>query len=137
VTNILTLHPKDGIELLAVEVPEEMAEPHFYRVNNESIMFKWKDVVHPLNPYDVIKVDHYRGDLELYKWPEFIATTKTITEEQAKELTGTFSEGYNDYCDSKKLTYLLYAKDSLLSFIRFKGGNPDKNTYAILKRNNQ
>lgn len=41
-------------DIWAIEVPDEIIEPHFYRVNNEAIMFKWKDVKHPLNPKDIV-----------------------------------------------------------------------------------
>jgi hypothetical protein len=124
---------------IAVAVPTKIANPHFYRVNNESIMFKWDDVEHPMNVHDVVCVDRYYGNLEEYKWPQFLFTTDGVTEEQAATLVLRLNNGvYHDYaigsfdpCDELAECYLS-SVDSLKNLIRSKG-LPEGN-YAILKK---
>lgn len=120
----------------AVEVPDKIDNPNFYRVNNESIMFKWGDVDRPLNPHDVVRIDKYSGDLKDYKWPVFLFTTATATEEELKPLDyilqhNNFKEWFIDFCN--RLTYFFNRKDSLESLLLSKKLNPNKN-YAIIEK---
>lgn len=122
--------------ILAVPVPDEIKNAHFYRVNNESIMLKWDDVKHPLNIYDVVRVDKHYGDLEDYKWPEILFTTKDCSEQQAEKVVafdmyedvGTLAANYaNDSTgDCKSCT------ESLQSLLR--SHNLTGKNYLLIKR---
>lgn len=122
----------------AVEVPDKINNPNFYRVNNEAIMFNWDDIDHPLNPHDLVRVDKFFGDLKDYKWPVFLFTTKTATEEDAHpvvENVTTVNElpVYRDYEFSM---WMKSAVGSLRSLLRSKGLDPNKNYALIEKQSN-
>ena len=59
-------------------------------------MLKWDDVKRPLNPFDVVEVDIYEGNLDEYKWPIIVCTSKDITRWQASELVE------NKWCEEEK-----------------------------------
>lgn len=128
----------------AVEVPGKIDNPNFYRVNNESIMFNWDDVKRPLNPYDVVRVDIFCGDLKDYKWPGFLFTTKTATEEQSASVVQIISNGkisgrpqYRRYDRDNELPARMWTRDSrhsLETLLRSKGLDPDKNNFALIEK---
>lgn len=124
-------------KLWAVEVPDKIDNPNFYRVNNEAIMFNWDDVDRPLNPHDLVRVDKFFGDLKDYKWPVFLFTTKTATEEDARKVVehDDFIGGYKDY-DTDRFHHedpFIKATDSLDSLLRSKNCDPNKN-YALIEK---
>lgn len=128
------LIPQSGI--YAIPVPVEIKNAHFYRVNNESIMLAWNDVKRPLNPYNLVRVDYYRGDLKDYKWPVIICTTANASEEDAAK----FLE-FRGYREELEPMYLMYGedvptigtwKDSLSSLLR--SLNLNEENYLIIKK---
>lgn len=127
--------------IFAVEVPDVIADPHLYRVNNESIMLKWTDVKHPLNPHDIVRVDRYYGDLKDYKWPEILFTTKSCTEDDASSVRNAVVDAHFD-TELQEWRYgfhenntMIYenATDALQSLLRSHGLSTDKN-YLLLKK---
>ena len=128
-------------QYFAVEVPEVISNPHFYRVNSRSIMLKWDDVKRPLNPFDVVEVDIYEGNLDEYKWPIIVCTSKDITRWQASELVE------NRWCEEEKgeeaMIFIGYENskevwsydplDALRSLLTSRGLDLNKQ-YLILKK---
>lgn len=122
--------------ILAVPVPDEIKNAHFYRVNNESIMLKWDDVNHPLNIYDVVRVDKHYGDLEDYKWPEILFTTKDLKEEDTVGVVdGHFDTELQEWrYGFKANNSMIYesAVDALQSLLR--SHNLTGKNYLLIKR---
>lgn len=107
----------------AVEVPDKIANPHLYRVNNSSIMLKWDDIERPLNPHDLVKVDTYYGNLDDYKWPEIVCTSKEATEDECAIIAGL---SFQDVVHG-------YSRTFFHDLLTEKGCDINKN-YLILKK---
>lgn len=112
---MITLEPKPRCRLLLVEVPEgaeEFETRHnqlWYCVDNDP-----DGVMLPVGQY------------------EFIATTDTLTEEQAATLVERGDKGYPDYNPYNDRMYVDSAVVSIRTAVDQSGAQPTR-TYAILK----
>lgn len=119
-----------------IKVSESAINFNFYRINNYAIMLEWDDPKRPLNPFTIVKVDEYYGNLYDYKWPQLICMSGEVTEGELMlfhELQHhNFKEWFINF--ERRNSYFTNRVDSLRSLLTSKGLNPD-NTLLIQKIN--
>lgn len=127
-----TLHPKSNLELLVEEVPEDAQDFRVQTIFKPQVLFLRHgvrndgDMEYGTSEFIELNSGNY----------SFIATTKTISEEQAAELVekirSPLAVFYKNYESNTQVCNM--PKDALFSFFRSQGLDPDKKVYAILKK---
>lgn len=118
---MLTLRPKEGIELLVVEVPGDARN---FNLTDWTLYFDSASI-HQLIGLSPAK-------------RMFIATSRDITEEQAAELVekeADYENGYKEYYEDGPFVNSS-AINSFLSLLRSQRLDPDNKVYAILLSQN-
>ena len=134
----MTQFTLNACEILIVPVLEDAYDFELYRVNNESIMFKYKSHKHPNNVHDTVRVDYHKSgwnDFSNYRWPEIIGRGDLITEEQWKgiveEIEFPLVLLWKNYDEPGK--WLGTPKKSGLSLIKSKGYEGSKIVILVKK----